>query len=168
MFTIPTVQARLPLSGYAAAAIAALALVALPLSAQEQPAAETPAAEQPAAAQPPAELPATEQTAPDPANEADLVAQELLANSPFMSKAFKERLAKSDTNRTRDLVFRGFAGDGGKWLICVYNNQSKQSEWVELGAQVNGITIAEFDREGMRIKVVKDATSTYLNLEQPK
>lgn len=164
MIPILTVTARLPSARTVWAACAAFALLLVPLGAQEQPPAQ-PDAE--AAAQPAAEALA-EQPAIPPPPEDDVVARELLANSPFMSKAFKERLAKSEGSRTRDLAFRGFAGDGSNWLICVYNNQSKRSEWVEIGAQVNGITIAEFDKEGMRIKVVKDATSTYLNLEQPK
>lgn len=95
-------------------------------------------------------------------------AQALLANSPFMSKAFKERLAKSDTNRARDLAFRGFAGNAGNWLICIHNNKSKESRWVKLGEQVDGITIAEFDPSTMRIKVIKDATSTFLKLEEQR
>lgn len=131
---------------------AALALCALPLGAQQAPATT-------------AEPAKSQNTDTGTGNG---VKQELLANSPFMSKAFKERLAKSDGNRARDLTFIGFAGDSGSWLICVYNNQSKRAEWVEVGAEVNGVNIAEFDRQGLRIRVIKDATSTYLPLEKAK
>lgn len=113
----------------------------------------------------PAELPAGQHPAPA-IDTADAAVQSLLANSPFMSKAFKERLAKSDTGRIRELSFRGFAGNGDVWLINVYNNKNKQSQWVRLGDQINGITIAEFDKEGLRIKILKDATSVYLDLER--
>lgn len=146
------------LSGTLLAAVAVAAIAPSPLQAQQEQPAPAEAAPQPT----PQQTPAAPEIPDDP------ITQELLSNSPFISKAFKERLSKSDSSRTRDLVFRGFAGDGNTWLICVYNNQSKRSEWVSLGDQVNGITIAEFDKDGLRIKVVKDATSTYLNLEQPK
>lgn len=160
MFSPSSLSPPLARSGSFLAALAVITLAPLSLPAQQEspPAEAAPQAQQPSQGQAPA--------APEPPS--DPVMQELLANSPFMSKAFKERLSKSDSSRTRDLVFRGFAGDGNTWLICVYNNQSKRSEWVNLGDQVNGITIAEFDKDALRIKVVKDATSTYLNLEQPK
>ncbi|WOO41925.1 hypothetical protein [Rubellicoccus peritrichatus] len=106
----------------------------------------------------------TEEAAEEPPNPY----QALLDNSPFMSKAFKARMAESNKRSAKGFSFQGYAKTDGEWLVCVFHSKDKFARWIKVGDEIHGYKIAELDPKAPSITISGHGTQLILQLENPK
>jgi len=91
----------------------------------------------------------------------------LLNDSPFLTIAFKERLAQTETAPTRNLRFTGYAKIDGNWLLCIHNTQSGESNWVRIDDTLGDFLIKSFDLRSETITLVANNREIPLALDKP-
>lgn len=91
----------------------------------------------------------------------------LLDDSPFLSMAFKARIAQVDTSAYQNLAFLGFADIDGEWQLCLYNKQRSTTHWVKVGEKVLGFRVASFNENNHTITLEKASVSVTVSLESP-
>jgi len=89
----------------------------------------------------------------------------LLNDSPFLSLAFKERLAQADTEGHRNLAFLGYARLDGEWQFCLYDKRRSNTHWVGLNGSVQGFTVTSFNVRRRTITLEKNSVSVNVALE---
>ncbi len=94
--------------------------------------------------------------------------QPLLENSPFLSKAFKERLAQSESSGSKNLTLNGYTRAGGEWKLCFIKKKDNLAVWAKVGEVVEGFTIKAFAPGTHSVTLEKSGISTTLKMEQPK
>ena len=92
----------------------------------------------------------------------------LLNNSPFLSKAFKDRLSKSDAAGINSYQFVGYTQIGETWNLCLINKKTKLATWVEEGKLLEGYTLVSFSPKNKEINFEKDGITAILKIESPK
>ncbi|MBC2596160.1 hypothetical protein H5P28_17975 [Ruficoccus amylovorans] len=90
----------------------------------------------------------------------------LLENSPFMTLAFKEKLAKK--GGITGLSLHGYMWLDGKWNICLIQKDVEPAIWVSVGDVIKDYKITEFDPESGTLVLQKGSLTDTLKLEQPK
>lgn len=90
--------------------------------------------------------------------------QPLLDNSPFLSVAFKARIAAEAT--ITDYSFNGYADIAGAWQLCLINKKDGLASWHAVGADVGGHKITDFNPDTQTITFEKEGISSTIILEQ--
>jgi hypothetical protein len=91
----------------------------------------------------------------------------LLNDSPFLTLAFKERLAQTERTPTRNLSFTGYAKIDGEWLLCIHNKEIGDFNWVRVGETINDFLVKSFDVKKEKITLVFNNREILLALEKP-
>lgn len=91
----------------------------------------------------------------------------LLDNSPFLSPAFKERLAKAGATGADKVVLTGYAFVDGAWLLCIEPEAGKPHQWLKVGDTVGDHTIESFDPEAQSLVLKKGSITTTIALKTP-
>lgn len=92
----------------------------------------------------------------------------LLDNSPFMTQAFKDRLAKLENTSLKDLTFNGYTQLNDAWQLCFILKSKKQAIWKEVGSTIEGFTIKAFDPENHAVTLEKAGVMNILKMDKPK
>ena len=93
--------------------------------------------------------------------------QDLLENSPFLSLAFKERLAKAGVGGVNKIDFVGYAMIDGSWRLCIQADASSPPVWVGVGDDIAGFTIMSFQPKKKKILLEKGGIKAERPLEMP-
>jgi hypothetical protein len=104
-----------------------------------------------------------EETAGDPLAEY----RPLLEDSPFLSIAFKERLARSKEGGAEAISFVGFAMVDGSWKVCLLPGGGEPATWTAVGEEISGFRIAGFDPEKRIVRLEKGSVSRDLEMKTP-
>ncbi len=93
--------------------------------------------------------------------------QPLLENSPFLSLAFKERLAKAGASGADKILFTGYAFVEDEWILCLEPEAGKPHQWLKLGDSIGGHTIESFDPDAQSITLQKGSVQSKVPLQKP-
>jgi hypothetical protein len=91
----------------------------------------------------------------------------LLNDSPFLTLAFKERLAQTERTPTRNLSFTGYAKIDGEWLLCIHNKETGDFNWIRVEDTVSDFLVKSFDVKKETITLVSNNREIPLVLEKP-
>ena len=92
----------------------------------------------------------------------------LLDNSPFLSQAFKDRLAKSEATGIHHYTFVGYTRIGENWKLCLIHKKTNLATWIEVDDAVAGYTLKAFSPENHTLSFEKNGVTATLTMEQPK
>jgi len=92
----------------------------------------------------------------------------LLDNSPFMSQAFKQRLAKAKSEGVKKITFSGYVRDEESWRLLFLWEGGKEVIWAKVGGDLKGFTIKEFSPESHSVIVVKAGIESTIEMDKPK
>ena len=92
----------------------------------------------------------------------------LLDNSPFLTQAFKNRLANSDATGINHYIFVGYTQIGKNWKLCLINKKTNLATWVEVDGTLEGYILKAFHPKKQTIDFEKDGITATMELEQPK
>jgi hypothetical protein len=92
----------------------------------------------------------------------------LLDRSPFLTQAFKERLAKSESEGINNYTFVGYVNLEGQWRLCLINNKTNLPVWLQIGEDIDGYTAAEFTPKSQSIRFEKNGIEATLTIDKPK
>ncbi len=90
--------------------------------------------------------------------------QSLFDDSPFLTMAFKERIAREAS--IRNYTFNGYARFGKEWQLCLINQATGLAEWHTVGADVGGYKLTKFNPKKQAITFEKEGITSTLKLEQ--
>lgn len=93
--------------------------------------------------------------------------QPLLENSPFLSAAFKKRLADREDGGFAPFSFHGYARDKDGWLVCLFQEKSKKTIWLRVDEEAEGHRLTAFDVEEQKVTIEKDGIEKTIQLETP-
>jgi hypothetical protein len=91
----------------------------------------------------------------------------LLNDSPFLTIAFKERLAETVASPIRNLSFTGYAKIDGEWLLCIHNKQSGEFNWMRIEHAIDELLLKSFDPKKEVITLEYQNQQLKLALEKP-
>lgn len=92
----------------------------------------------------------------------------LLDNSPFLSLAFKDRLAKSESAGINQFSFNGYTRIDDEWRLCLIRKSDNIAFWVRVGEPVDSFTVSDFDPKKQSLTLEKNGIEANLKLEVPK
>lgn len=92
----------------------------------------------------------------------------LLNNSPFLTPAFKDRLAKSDATGIRNYQFVGYTQFGQDWKLCLIHKKTQLAKWIGINESIADYTLKEFTPANQTLLFEKEGITTTLTLEKPK
>lgn len=93
--------------------------------------------------------------------------QSLLENSPFLSLAFKERLAKAGAAGADRIRFTGYAFVEGEWIVCLEPEAGKPHKWLKVGESIRGHEIESFDEKAQSLTLKKGSIRSTVALKKP-
>jgi hypothetical protein len=89
----------------------------------------------------------------------------LVANSPFLTPAFKARLGQRDTSA---LSFAGYTRVGKEWSFSIIDRKAKTGYWLKLNEEQNKIKVVRFDEKAEKIHVEVGGFGVDLSLDRGK
>ncbi len=94
--------------------------------------------------------------------------QPLLDNSPFLSKAFKDRLANSKATGMNQMTFSGYTKIDGQWRLCFINKKTHLAIWASVGDEIEGIKITRFDPLIHAVTLERGGVANTITMDKPK
>ncbi|MGZ0655280.1 hypothetical protein ACWPKO_13300 [Coraliomargarita sp. W4R53] len=92
----------------------------------------------------------------------------LLQNSPFLTQAFKQRLAKSEALGVNNYSFNGYTKIGEEWLICLINKKDQLATWIKINDEIEGYKLTAFNTKEQKLTFEKNSTTASMTIEKPK
>jgi len=93
--------------------------------------------------------------------------QPLLDDSPFLSLAFKDRLARAGASGANKISFVGYARIDKEWQLCLIPPGTSVAVWTTVGGEVTGFEVTAFDGKKQTVELKKNGVSATLKLSKP-
>lgn len=94
--------------------------------------------------------------------------QALLDNSPFLSKAFKDRMAHGKATGMNAYTFTGYTQFDDTWKLCFVHKKEGTAIWAGVGESVGDFKISRFDPEIQAVTLERGGVSNTITMDKPK
>jgi hypothetical protein len=92
----------------------------------------------------------------------------LLDDSPFLSQAFKDRIAKSDASGINSYRFVGYTQIAENWRLCLIKKKTNIATWIQVGESIEGYTLKKFAPKHQMLSFEKSGITAKLTIDKPK
>lgn len=92
----------------------------------------------------------------------------LLDNSPFLSKAFKDKLAHGKATGMNVYNFIGYTKIDDKWRLCFIHSKEGTAVWAGVGDQIGDFTVTRFDPFINAVTLERGGVSNTITMDKPK
>jgi hypothetical protein len=92
--------------------------------------------------------------------------RELEERSPFIDKAYQDRLNAAQLRGATDLSFQGYIRLEDRWHFSLHDRRNNQGFWLIEGEEKDGIVITRFDSANQTVNVNVRGTVIDLRMEQ--
>lgn len=93
--------------------------------------------------------------------------RDLEERSPFIDKAYQDRLNAAQLRGASDLSFQGYIRLEDRWHFSLHDRRNNQGFWLIEGEEKDGIVINRFDSANQTVNVNVRGTVIDLRMEQP-